>query len=244
MREGGPGTKSSRTVGAIGPVTSPARGSSPKRGKPRDRRDPAAVDRSGERLSHGRPRPAARRRLHRRPVQKGGEARFAAFADDDARAAIRPTSLVEVMAVPADPVFGVAAARAITGVSFPGRSVLIPLIDPPFAVSPVASGRVFGRNRVFGARRPRRIRRSAPRPRRATASVDIPRRLDAFRRPVDEAVEGRGLPFATGSGKARSNHGRSRRGGWSSRLRPRSPAMRGAITRPESRRSCSRRSGA
>jgi sulfate transport system permease protein len=40
-------------------------------------------------------------------------------------------------------VFGLAAAWAITKFQFPGKSVLITLIDLPFAVSPVISGLIF-----------------------------------------------------------------------------------------------------
>jgi sulfate transport system permease protein len=40
-------------------------------------------------------------------------------------------------------IFGVAAAWAITKFEFPGKTVLITLIDLPFSVSPVISGLVF-----------------------------------------------------------------------------------------------------
>jgi sulfate transport system permease protein len=45
--------------------------------------------------------------------------------------------------VPLNVVFGLAAAWAITKFSFPGKSVLITLIDLPFSVSPVVSGLIF-----------------------------------------------------------------------------------------------------
>ena len=76
-------------------------------------------------------------------LRKGLGAYLAAFADEDALAAIRLTLLVAAISVPANLVFGVAAAWAITRFSFPGKSALITLIDLPFSVSPVVSGLVF-----------------------------------------------------------------------------------------------------
>lgn len=76
-------------------------------------------------------------------LRKGWGAWLAAFADPDALAAIRLTLLVAVISVPANLVFGVAAAWAITRFSFPGRNLLVTLIDLPFSVSPVVSGLVF-----------------------------------------------------------------------------------------------------
>jgi sulfate transport system permease protein len=58
------------------------------------------------------------------------------------------------IAVPANLIFGVAASWAIAKFEFKGKSLLISLIDIPFAVSPVISGLifvlVFGRNGWFG----------------------------------------------------------------------------------------------
>jgi len=76
------------------------------------------------------------------------------FADPDALAAIRLTLLVAAISVPANLVFGLAAAWAIARFSFPGRSLLVTLIDLPFSVSPVVSGLVFvllfGANGLLG----------------------------------------------------------------------------------------------
>lgn len=86
--------------------------------------------------------------------RKGAGAYFAAFEDPDAVAAIRLTLLVAAIAVPANLVFGVAAAWAITRYRFPGKSLLVTLIDLPFSVSPVVSGLVyvllFGAQGYFG----------------------------------------------------------------------------------------------
>lgn len=76
-------------------------------------------------------------------LRKGLGAYFASFADPDALAAIRLTLLVAAISVPANLVFGIAAAWAITRFSFPGRNLLVTLIDLPFSVSPVVSGLVF-----------------------------------------------------------------------------------------------------
>ena len=51
-------------------------------------------------------------------------------------AAIRLTLLVAAISVPLNLVFGVAAAWAIAKFEFPGKSLLITLIDLPFSVSP------------------------------------------------------------------------------------------------------------
>jgi sulfate/thiosulfate transport system permease protein len=76
-------------------------------------------------------------------LRKGWGVFFSAFTDSDALAAIRLTLLTTLIAVPANVVFGVAAAWCITKFSFPGKSVLITLIDLPFAVSPVIAGLIF-----------------------------------------------------------------------------------------------------
>ncbi|MCC7372969.1 MAG: sulfate ABC transporter permease subunit CysW [Chloroflexi bacterium] len=68
--------------------------------------------------------------------------------------AVRLTLLTAAVAVPLNVVFGVAAAWAITKFDFPGKQLLVTLIDVPFAVSPVISGMVFvllfGAQGVFG----------------------------------------------------------------------------------------------
>lgn len=66
-----------------------------------------------------------------------------AIRHPDAQAAIRLTLLTAAIAVPLNTVFGVAAAWAIGKFDFRGRSLLITLIDLPFAVSPVVSGLIY-----------------------------------------------------------------------------------------------------
>ncbi len=75
--------------------------------------------------------------------RKGVEAYFAGFRDPAALSAIRLTLLVAVIAVPLNIVFGLAASWAIAKFEFAGKSVLITLIDLPFAVSPVISGLIY-----------------------------------------------------------------------------------------------------
>ena len=87
-------------------------------------------------------------------LRNGIGAYLEAFAEPDAQAAIRLTLLVAAIAVPANLVFGIAAAWAITRFRFPGKSLLVTLIDLPFSVSPVVSGLVyvllFGAQGYFG----------------------------------------------------------------------------------------------
>jgi len=68
---------------------------------------------------------------------------FAAIREPDAMSALRLTLTAAAIAVPANLVFGVAAAWAIGKFQFRGKQLLITLIDLPFAVSPVISGMVF-----------------------------------------------------------------------------------------------------
>jgi sulfate/thiosulfate transport system permease protein len=82
-------------------------------------------------------------------LRKGVAAYWAGLADPDALAAVRMTLLVAAIAVPANLVFGVAAAWAIAKFDFRGKRVLITLIDLPFSVSPVVAGLVYVL--VFGA---------------------------------------------------------------------------------------------
>jgi sulfate transport system permease protein len=77
-----------------------------------------------------------------------------ALADPEAITSIELTLLVAAISVPLNSVCGVAAAWCIGRFQFPGRSLLITLIELPFSVSPVISGLVwvllFGANGWFG----------------------------------------------------------------------------------------------
>jgi sulfate/thiosulfate transport system permease protein len=76
-------------------------------------------------------------------LSKGIGVYFDAISDPMARAAARLTLLVAAISVPANAVFGVAAAWAIAKFEFRGKALLITAIDLPFAVSPVVSGLIF-----------------------------------------------------------------------------------------------------
>lgn len=76
-------------------------------------------------------------------LRKGFEVYLAAFDEPDALSAIKLTFIAAAIAVPLNLVFGVAAAWAIAKFEFKGKSVLITLIDLPFAVSPVIAGLIY-----------------------------------------------------------------------------------------------------
>jgi sulfate transport system permease protein len=76
-------------------------------------------------------------------LRGGIGAYFAGIREPDALSAIKLTLLVAAIAIPANLVFGVAGAWAIAKFNFVGKSVLITLIDLPFAVSPVISGLIY-----------------------------------------------------------------------------------------------------
>ncbi|MGL4752693.1 MAG: sulfate ABC transporter permease subunit CysW [Aeromonadaceae bacterium] len=73
-----------------------------------------------------------------------------AISEPDALSALGLTALVTLLSVPLNLVFGVAAAWAIARFRFPGRQLLITLIDMPFSVSPVVAGLMFVL--LFGSR--------------------------------------------------------------------------------------------
>ena len=87
-------------------------------------------------------------------LRQGPAAYFAALTEPDARAAMRLTLIAAVIAVPLNLVFGLAASWAIAKFEFTGKSLLITLIDLPFAVSPVIAGLIyvllFGAHGWFG----------------------------------------------------------------------------------------------
>jgi sulfate transport system permease protein len=87
-------------------------------------------------------------------LRKGIGLWWAAISDPDSRSAIRLTLIVAAISVPLNTIFGVAAAWAISKYNFPGKGLLVALIELPFSVSPVVSGLVFvmlfGANGWFG----------------------------------------------------------------------------------------------
>ncbi len=75
--------------------------------------------------------------------EQGLQVWWAAINDPDALAAIRLSLFVVAIVIPINLVFGVAAAWAIAKFEFRGKSILISLIDMPFAISPVVVGLIF-----------------------------------------------------------------------------------------------------
>jgi sulfate transport system permease protein len=74
----------------------------------------------------------------------GGVAVFvSAVTEPDAVASVRLTLLVTAIVVPANTLFGIAAAWALTRFRFRGRRWLRALVALPFSVSPVVSGLVY-----------------------------------------------------------------------------------------------------
>lgn len=76
-------------------------------------------------------------------LRKGFETYFAAISEPDALSSIKLTLTAAAIALPLNLVFGVAAAWAIAKFEFKGKSILITLIDLPFAVSPVIAGLIY-----------------------------------------------------------------------------------------------------
>ncbi len=76
-------------------------------------------------------------------LRKGLDVYLAALREPDAVSAIALTLTAAAIAVPLNLVFGIAAAWAIAKFDFRGKSVLITLIDLPFAVSPVIAGLIY-----------------------------------------------------------------------------------------------------
>lgn len=87
-------------------------------------------------------------------LRRGVAAALEAIGDPDAVAAIRLTLLVAAIAVPVNTIGGLAAAWCIAKFRFPGRALLLALIELPFSVSPVISGLIwvllFGAHGWFG----------------------------------------------------------------------------------------------
>ncbi len=74
---------------------------------------------------------------------------FEALHDPGTWSAIKLTLVAAAIAVPLNCVFGVCAAWAIAKFDFPGKNVLLTLIDLPFSISPVIAGLIYVL--VFGA---------------------------------------------------------------------------------------------
>jgi len=82
-------------------------------------------------------------------LRRGLPVAIAAILEEDSLAAMWLTLVVAIITVPVNLVGGVAAAWAVTKCEFPGKRLLVTLIELPFSVSPVIAGLVFVL--IFGA---------------------------------------------------------------------------------------------
>lgn len=86
--------------------------------------------------------------------KKGVGPFFANLTQPDFIHAVKLTVLLALIAVPLNTVFGLCAAWAIARKRFPGRALLLSVIDLPFAISPVVAGLMlvllYGRQGWFG----------------------------------------------------------------------------------------------
>lgn len=76
-------------------------------------------------------------------LKDGWQTYVTALKDPAAWSAIHLTLLVTAISVPVNTIFGLAASWAIAKFEFKGKSLLLTLIDIPFAVSPVISGFIY-----------------------------------------------------------------------------------------------------
>ncbi|HIJ88807.1 MAG TPA: sulfate ABC transporter permease subunit CysW [Desulfuromonadales bacterium] len=75
--------------------------------------------------------------------EKGLTVYLDAIREPDTLSSIKLTLITAAVTVPLNLFFGVTAAWAIAKFSFPGKNLLITLIDLPFSVSPVISGFIY-----------------------------------------------------------------------------------------------------
>jgi sulfate transport system permease protein len=76
------------------------------------------------------------------------------LADPGTLHAVKLTLITSLIAVPINILFGLAAAWTVTKYAFPGRTVLIALIELPYSISPIVAGVaclfVYGSQGLFG----------------------------------------------------------------------------------------------
>lgn len=75
--------------------------------------------------------------------RQGWRLYLAALVEPDALQAIKLTLIVAAISLPANLIFGIAAAWSIARFDFRGKSFLTTLIDLPFSVSPVVAGLIY-----------------------------------------------------------------------------------------------------
>ncbi|MEE3718866.1 sulfate ABC transporter permease subunit CysW [Tumidithrix elongata RA019] len=86
---------------------------------------------------------------------KGLEPLLSAFKREDFQTAIKLTLSLAAVALPLNTIFGLSAAWAIARNKFPGKALLLSIIDLPFSISPVVAGLMivllYGRLGWFGS---------------------------------------------------------------------------------------------
>jgi sulfate transport system permease protein len=87
-------------------------------------------------------------------LSKGLGFALESLAHPDTRAAILLSVTVAIVVVPINTLFGIAAAWAIAKFRFPGRKLLLAVVELPFSVSPIVAGIsylfVYGGQGLFG----------------------------------------------------------------------------------------------
>lgn len=73
-------------------------------------------------------------------LSRGVGAFFGALGEEDTLAAIRLSIVTALVVVPINTLFGIAAAWSIAKFTFPGRKLLLSVIELPFSVSPIVAG--------------------------------------------------------------------------------------------------------
>lgn len=85
----------------------------------------------------------------------GMEGFWLTFADENFRSAAWLTLLVAAIAVPLNTVFGLCAAWVLARHKFPGKAIVLSILDLPFSISPVVAGLMivllYGRLGWFGS---------------------------------------------------------------------------------------------
>ncbi len=76
-------------------------------------------------------------------TRSGAKGYFKSFTDPAAWAAIKLTLIATGISLPLNLLFGLTAAWSIAKFEFRGKSLLLTLIDLPFAVSPIISGLIY-----------------------------------------------------------------------------------------------------
>jgi sulfate transport system permease protein len=86
---------------------------------------------------------------------KGFDPLINAFKREDLLSAIKLTVSLTVISLPLNTIFGLSAAWAIARNKFPGKALLLSIIDLPFSISPVVAGLMivllYGRLGWFGS---------------------------------------------------------------------------------------------